>query len=759
VESVAQAPCESEDAAQRFFVRAGHLVCLAYVLGATDLHQENIIACDEQPVPIDLETLMHPVLKAEPDDASAANVQHLANRIVSLSVMRSGLLPSWAIDEKGKVHDSSGLNASIDNAAPSTVLRWRGINSDAMAATWEAAPDAYRPNRLILNGQNLPAGDYPQQIVDGFSSMYRFLRLHRRDSAVSGAVAAFSGQRLRFVARPTGAYIALLERGLDPALLRSGLDRSIEFDLLARGLLHEKPELLCRVFLRAELEALEQLDVPHFAAISDQPDLIVSRRGADDVVIEGCLEQSGYDCLLRSLERLDEDDLERQASVIRTTLYASRSEEMHVQPFPRPGMIAREAGEVSPARLEEEAGAIAHELKRLAVTAADGSVTWMGLAYHLKARRQQIQPLGYGLYDGTGGIALFLSTLEAVTGQRDFHDLALGCLSPLQSLLGDPAAAAPFVEHVGIGGATGLGSIIYSLVRSGVALGEDWPARCASLSAELITDEAISSDLSFDVISGSAGAILGLLSLGGRDGTGMDRAVACGRYLLKNSTAGPRGGRAWPTLGGRLLTGFSHGAAGIAYALLRLFQATGETTFRDAAEEAIAYERSVFLQEEGNWPDYRDVQSNLGPSPCAWCHGAVGIGIARLGSLDVLHDTRVLGEIEMACQTTCSRPLSELHNLCCGNLGRAELLLLASQRLQRTEYALLARNIAGQRLSFSNSDTPVSQRWSNGPFDLGLFQGLSGAGYELLRLANPNRVPSVLLWESESPFHSHATSG
>jgi lantibiotic modifying enzyme len=32
-------------------------------------------------------------------------------------------------------------------------------------------------------------------------------------------------------------------------------------------------------------------------------------------------------------------------------------------------------------------------------------------------------------------------------------------------------------------------------------------------------------------------------------------------------------------------------------------------------------------------------------------------------------------------------------------------------------------------------------------FDPSLFRGLSGIGYALLRLAEPRRVPCVLLWE------------
>ena len=47
-----------------------------------------------------------------------------------------------------------------------------------------------------------------------------------------------------------------------------------------------------------------------------------------------------------------------------------------------------------------------------------------------------------------------------------------------------------------------------------------------------------------------------------------------------------------PALDG--LTGFSHGAAGIALSLLELWGLTNEPRFRQAAEAGFAYERSLF---------------------------------------------------------------------------------------------------------------------------------------------------------------------
>ena len=59
-EFVAAGPCACEAEVRRFYERQGGYLALLYVLGATDIHYENLIAAGEQPVLVDLEALFHP---------------------------------------------------------------------------------------------------------------------------------------------------------------------------------------------------------------------------------------------------------------------------------------------------------------------------------------------------------------------------------------------------------------------------------------------------------------------------------------------------------------------------------------------------------------------------------------------------------------------------------------------------------------------------------------------------------------------------
>ncbi|MGZ6389560.1 MAG: lanthionine synthetase LanC family protein, partial [Ktedonobacterales bacterium] len=73
----------------------------------------------------------------------------------------------------------------------------------------------------------------------------------------------------------------------------------------------------------------------------------------------------------------------------------------------------------------------------------------------------------------------------------------------------------------------------------------------------------------------------------------LDHAIACGKRLLQCRTESEAGFRAWPAFEGKMLTGFAHGAAGIVYALLRLYAITRDGDVLAAAQEGIAYEDSL----------------------------------------------------------------------------------------------------------------------------------------------------------------------
>lgn len=79
---------------KRFFLRAGAWLALFHCFVANDMHQENMIASGDYPVPIDLETILQPALDARDGSDPEAQAFDLAMEKLANSVMMVGLLPA-----------------------------------------------------------------------------------------------------------------------------------------------------------------------------------------------------------------------------------------------------------------------------------------------------------------------------------------------------------------------------------------------------------------------------------------------------------------------------------------------------------------------------------------------------------------------------------------------------------------------------------------------------------------------------------------
>jgi len=352
--------------------------------------------------------------------------------------------------------------------------------------------------------------------------------------------------------------------------------------------------------------------------------------------------------------------------------------------------------------------------------------------------------LACDLYGGTSGIALFLSRLHRLTGERAFAVTADGAMAHALSRADDVAPGARLAFYAGWTG------IAYALAERGDA------DRAAKLIAAAERDAA--ADPGLDVIGGAAGAIPVLIDLARRQVGNGALPLRLGQHLVAVARKSDAGW-SWNTLEGQTQrdpTGFSHGAAGIAWALLELHAATGEAVFREAAERGFAYERQWFDPQQENWPDFRSIANPAGagaPSyAVAWCHGAPGIGLSRLRAHEILKSEELEREAQAAIRTTArflDHPGYGLQNdftLCHGRAGNAELLICAGEGLGDATSRGRAGALGRQGIEhFARNDLPWPCGVPGGGETPSLMLGLAGIGYFYLRLYDPAAVPSVLI--------------
>ncbi len=753
VEFVEHQSCQHPCEVQRYYRRIGMLLCLAYVIGATDFHQENMIADGEQPVLLDLETMLQPLPRPW-DGLLAASADQRAVEIMHDSVLRTGLLPFWIIGNPGKSYDVSGIGAEETLDTGYLGAQWENINTDRMQVVYRSSRTEAQGNRPMLNGDLVSAEDYVAEIRNGFTEIYRAL-LARRDELLTedGPLSWFRGLKMRCLLRMSKAYVQILNRRLHPEFLRNGADGSIELERLARDFVVVDPDPEYAApwgIYRAEVDALERLDIPFFAFFSDSDALLADGR----VVAPGFFPESGLQRASSRVRKLSEEDLRVQTDFICASLYARYASRLSEVPQRPAGDGSAEDSEQPPltrAELVAAAVAVAEQISQLAIRGSDGGITWLSLAFDPTVDRMNFLPMSDNLYDGRIGVSFFLAALEHVTGGAGFRDLALSALMPLRKLLRQPFP--PLTGRTNLGGAVGLGGQLYALVRIAGWLSDDELLHLAASATGWFTPKRIALDEALDVFGGSAGGILGLLAFSAARGNGvaLETAVQCGHHLLKKRVRAETGHLVWPgSWVSRPLTGFGHGSAGIAHALLRLSQTSGEHRFRQAAEEGIAYETAVYSDSARNWPDFRYPAGPEGARfMVAWCNGSAGIGLGRLGGLPVLDTPSIRQDIANALETTQNTPLTDEDHICCGNLGRLDVLAEASRRLGRPELLDEARRRASMlvRRAARNGRYALFAQVPGVTDSLSLFQGTAGIGYQLLRLAEPDRMPCVLLWE------------
>lgn len=730
VEFIEPRPCKSPDDIRSFYRRQGALLALLYLLDGTDCHNENLIAHGADPVMVDVETLFHNLPPARRTGRDEATVRRAT--VFAGTVLRTGLLPQRIFGPEGSA-ELSGLQGAGEQISPFSVPRFERRQTDEMHVVYGKVQ--------MGKSHNLPSlGDGPADLreadgafVAGFDQAYRIAMASRDELlAPRGVVEAFRDDHVRFVPRATYEYASLLSDSFHPALLRDAARRDFHFDMLWQVV---PEQIFLGDIVGSEQQDLWQGDIPYFHATVGGTDLVDSRNAR----IAAFFDEPAIDRVRDRIAHLSEQDLACQVHCIRMCLAASRIKGGGAVETSR--LDASNAA--APAELVKASAQIGDWLLRHALGPADDAY-WINLQ-PVNESDYLVEVARDDLYSGDAGIAMFLAYLGRQTGREPFGATARMLLRRAT------ANVCRSREGDAVGAFNGPLSVLYAALH-GAAIWKDETLLAPFRSLLPLIRRRLRSDRKFDVLGGAAGCILVLLRWFRRnqDQELIDLARLAGDRLLKAAVEAPQGiGWPSPMEQGQPLSGLSHGAAGIAWALAELGVTTGYDRYLDAAAAAMAYERSLFDSTAQNWADLRLAPDSDVPAAkflWAWCHGAPGIGLARLMLRRAWPQapTEVARDIDAAVQSTLSHGFGGSHSLCHGDLGNADFLITAAESMGQPVLLRQARQAAGQVLA---------QRRSEGRFRCGVggfeqtpdfMVGLAGIGYGLLRIADPRAVPSVL---------------
>jgi type 2 lantibiotic biosynthesis protein LanM len=734
-EAVTHRFAAGEEEVRSFYCGIGHLLALMRLLSGSDLHAENVIAQGPSPVVVDCETLFTP--KIPPSASGYGGAFDRAREMIGRTVLSAGLLPGRGVSLGWRGVDMSAVGM-LPGQQP--MQRQQGI--------FGAGTDEAHVGPMLMEtpvSQNHPSpgpalAEYWPEILRGFDELTATLQ--RLDAAGSlwPRLRAFEDCRIRMVPRATEVYAEIGRMLWHPASLHNPEPaRQRAFGLLEKMAANVSMAPSDRAVINAEIDELLEGDIPYFSA--------VVREGR----FQGPLGTSWLSpCHLAEAALADwrSADFALERSVIRASLVSAYLNDGWTSPGTATLWAHGRGGDLE-ARRRRQVAEIIQSIATHAIHDDDGSVAW--IAPVLTETGWAVQPLQQDLYNGLSGLALLFGAYlrETTAGRADpINGLDRLFAATLHTLhLNEAKRERLTAEGLKLrpdppGAYLGLGSQIWTyvvLAHWGLDGGDGFE-RARKL-ADQIPAAAAVEDVN-DLLSGSAGAIVPLLALAGKTGdknyVGM--ASQLGDLLLERAKH-QNGHAYWPaTASPEGMGGFAHGVTGIGWALTHLARITGSPRHEQLAQEAFAFEDALFDEQEQLW---RDLRKLGGPTTtAAWCHGAVGIGLAHLDLDSTLTHAATRKLLRRAAAATWRMGMGSNHCACHGDLGAWELLDQA-----------IAVGEAPEELSSSYLlDMILSSLEQHGPscgmrgkaFAPGLLPGLGGIAYQLLRAHPEHDVPSIL---------------
>jgi type 2 lantibiotic biosynthesis protein LanM len=727
---------ESHEEFVSFYRGIGQCLALMRLLGGSDLHAENLIAHGGAPVVVDCETLFTPQMPPTP--SGYGDALDRAGELVGGTVLNVGLLPGRALG-----------------------LAWRGIDPSAVGKLPGQQPRQMRPGIIGAGSDEAHMGavpmeetisrnhpspkavlaDYWPEVLHGFDGLTAILQRLDANGALEPRLRPFEECQIRVVSRPTEVYAEIARMLWHPASLHDPAPaRQRAFDLLQKMAMNVSSAPGDPDVINAEIDDLLEGDIPYFVTIARDGRLSGPR---------GTFWLSPRNLADAALANWRKSDLALDRNVIQASL---------VSAYINDGWLAKEVslwpkhgrGGDLDERRRHQAAQIVRRIVANAIQGEDGSVAW--IAPVLSATGWSVQPLGQDLYNGLSGIALLLAAYlretqvnraDPIEGLDNVFTAAMHTLHLAEAKRRRVRDEGTKLRPLTPGSYIGLGSQIWTyLVLAQWQLDSgDGLERARKLAEEV--PAAVEADDTNDVLMGTAGAIPPLLMLARRSGDGQYVRLASHLGDLVVERAERRDGQTYWTHSQAPagVGGFAHGVTGIGWAMTLLARATGNARHEQVAQEAFASEDALFDEEEQNWLDLRRLEGLK--TAAAWCHGSVGIGLARFSLDPALTQSSTRQDLRRAAGATWRLGMGWNHCACHGDLGAWELL----------DHAIAAGEGPAGLTASSLLDLILTGLEDHGPLCgiagnacvPGLLPGLGGVAYQLLRAHREADLPSILI--------------
>ncbi|BCJ93980.1 type 2 lantibiotic biosynthesis protein [Anaerocolumna cellulosilytica] len=745
-EEILQKSCQNELELKTYYTRLGINLFVNFLLNTCDLHCENIIACGEYPVVIDLETLVG--IGGMDADTTKGKI----HKILMDSVLYLGVLP--ALHWKGKRGgvNLSGMNGYTGQTVPFKIPCIRCHKTSEIAIDYRNPITHGGKNLAKLNGRYIESKNYTKELLLGFEKAYT-VGLSNKDTIIS-FMSEVKTLKSRYLLRDTQFYSALLLTSYHPDFMMDGGDRNLFlYQLFERGYLSYAQNIKCSKnkmgarqtlhmvnnikIVEAEIKELLKGNIPVFYIRVDNKELILP----DGRRLKGYLHSTAYDNVIAKINALSYTDLERQSLFIRITMgenFIFRKDKLLIN------SMDNKKGDIR--HIYQAVERIGDMLVKEAIYNKDFTdVNWIGIFNSMTGDGTKIfQPLNPYLYDGIAGLAIFMNALNKVIKKSSYSKLCKALDTTLFSYTESYRMNAEADKECMTGAFSGEASIVYTYQILYQLTNNIVYLEYAKRHVKPILS-AIEKDCKYDVLNGNGGFIILLCNLYKltKEEEYIAAANEAARILSQSAITMPEG------IGWKLetcpvpLAGFSHGNSGMAVAFGVISQITGSKEYLPVINELLMYEESLYSASLNSWVDLREGKKS--ESTASWCHGASGILLSRLFLVKVLgseYSERLGRDISRAVKNVIESEKKNSYCLCHGNCGNMHILKVYERCMPQNEFVKQITFLQISELAFNigNGTSDIKPAEYNHP---GFMTGITGIGYCLLGFINEH-IPDVL---------------
>lgn len=655
--------CGNEEEVKKYYFRCGIHAFLTWVLGATDLHGENVLAIGEFPVILDMETI--PGGHSIKNDL---NIDRYVEELIQNSVLKTGIFPTPIFENLG----GTCFNALHSPGKQKVKLKApfiENIKTVDMKIGYQEVEIELSESLPVLNGVSVGPVEYTEIICEGFKQANQFYLANKGE--IDKRFEEFYKERFRIVRRNTQQYAMLQSISLHPNFVEnSNTRREILQKLRTWDKQVSKEEEKMQDY---EIETLFNLDIPIFYG-----------QGESNRIYVGCSKEGievfdntpldGFKLSVQAVER----NFQYQIWLMKTSLSGLRVAKENTEVL---GLAAPDKNQIDILIKK-----IADQICDNAVMSLSEEISWIGI-WKENIGQWRYGPVDLYLYDGMAGIAVFMAEIVKKYHSKKYEEVYYLILKRMFNYTHLVTKEPDQIKTKRTGALTGESSVVLSYILQ-YEISKDQKFLKMAEEHTTVLVKKWREDTSFDFTSGNAGLIYVMMRL--YECTFNRKyllfAVEVGDWLWEKKVRTPWG-CGWLIGNESLpLTGMAHGNSGFIVAYAQLLKYTQDKEYELMIRELLRYENHFYSEHILNWLDLRGCvsgESNAEQGRTTWCHGAPGVLLSRL-YLQELNEFRDDYEVKRDIDRALEKLLHVNYTggicLCHGRAGNEMILKICEQK-------------------------------------------------------------------------------